>query len=120
MHATYNMSNKMQDTLVSLVDEKARVSPEAIYAEIPNSTTTVDEGYTKITYQTFANVINRATWWLEENLGRSDNFETLAYIGPNDLRYNVFILAAIKAGYKVSSVELFVSKALKLRLSIWI
>ena len=29
-------------------------------------------------------------------------FETLAYIGPNDLRYNVLILGAVKAGYKVS------------------
>ena len=114
------MSNRMQDILVNLVDEKARITPEATYAEIPNSATSVDEGYTKITYQTFASVINGAAWWLKKNLGHSENFETLAYIGPNDLRYNVFILAAIKAGFKVSSVDLDVPQAMKLRVSTYI
>ena len=92
----------MQYTLVNLVDHRAKCNPEALYAEYPASATTFDKGYTTISYKAFANAINGAAWWLEANLGRSEEFQTLAYIGPNDLRYNIFILAAVKVGYKVS------------------
>ena len=92
----------MQETLVNIIDNRAKSDPEALYAEVPKSPTSFDEGYTKISYRTFADAINGAAWWLQETLGcRSSDFETLAYVGPNDLRYNVFILAAVKAGYKV-------------------
>ena len=37
------------------------------------------------------------------NLGRSTVFETIAYIGPSDLRYAIVFLAAVKCGYKVSN-----------------
>ena len=93
----------MRDILVNIVDNRAKTSPEALYAEVPKSPSSFAEGYTKITYRIFANAINGAAWWLEKNLGRSNHFETLAYIGPNDLRYNVFVLGAVKAGYKVSN-----------------
>ena len=93
----------MQDTLINLVDSRAKRNPEAPYAEYPASPTNFEGGYTKVSYHDFANAINGAAWWLEEKFGRSEEFQTLAYIGPNDLRYNVFVLAAIKAGYKVSS-----------------
>ena len=36
------------------------------------------------------------------NLGRGTVFETVAYIGPSDLRYAVVFQAAVKCGYKVS------------------
>jgi hypothetical protein len=35
-------------------------------------------------------------------LGRSREFETIAYIGLFDLRYFIAVIAAIKVGYKVS------------------
>lgn len=90
------------DILINIVDCRAKRTPRALYAEFPVSATTYEEGYKKITYEDFANAVNGAAWWLEKTLGRSENFDTLAYIGPNDLRYNVLILGAIKAGYKVS------------------
>ena len=65
-----------------------------------------DAGYRKITYKGLANAINGAAWWLHQTLGPGHNFETLAYIGPNDFRYNVFILGAVKAGYKVCDYSL--------------
>lgn len=36
------------------------------------------------------------------NLGWSTVFDTIAYIGPSDLRYAIVFLAAVKCGYKVS------------------
>lgn len=83
------------------VDFTARKTPQALYAEFPISATSYDAGYRKINYKTFANAINGIAWYLHETLGPGSDFETLAYIGPNDVRYNVFVLGAVKAGYKV-------------------
>jgi acyl-coenzyme A synthetase/AMP-(fatty) acid ligase len=37
---------------------------------------------------------------LDKTIGKSTDFDTLAYLGPSDLRYHIVILAAIKTGYK--------------------
>jgi hypothetical protein len=42
-------------------------------------------------------------WWLHRTLGPGESFETLLYLGPNDLRHNILLLGAVKAGYKVST-----------------
>lgn len=90
-----------KDTLTNIVDFTARKTPQALYAEFPISPTSYDAGYRKVNYKTFANAINGTAWYLHETLGPGNDFETLAYIGPNDMRYNVFALGAVKAGYKV-------------------
>jgi acyl-coenzyme A synthetase/AMP-(fatty) acid ligase len=64
--------------------------------------------YRKITMRDMSNAVNRAAWWLRANLGESTNFETLSYMGPADIRYGIFFIAAIKAGYKVLVVPHFV------------
>lgn len=89
------------DLLPHLVDKRASLTPDTIYSEYPVSTLTYDEGYRKITYKDFANAINAAAAWLVDTLGPGKDFETLAYIGPNDIRYPALILGAVKAGYKV-------------------
>jgi acyl-coenzyme A synthetase/AMP-(fatty) acid ligase len=75
-------------------------TPRALYAEFPISSTSYKAGYRKITYCDLANAVNGVARWLEKMLGEEKNFETLAYVGPNDMRYNVMILGAVKAGYK--------------------
>ncbi|KAF6228467.1 hypothetical protein HO133_008197 [Letharia lupina] len=89
------------DLLPHLVDKRASLTPDTIYSEYPVSTLTYDEGYRKITYKDFANAINAAAAWLVDTLGPGKDFETLAYIGPNDIRYPALILGAVKAGYKL-------------------
>ena len=48
-----------------------------------------------------ARAVNRAAHWMEKTLGRGSDFETLAYTGPNDARYMIFVLAAVKTGYRL-------------------
>lgn len=88
-----------------VVDCHAVRRPQALFAEYPISPTSCDDGFTKITYGKLANAINRIAWWLVENLGPGHDYETLAYIGPNDLTYPALILGAVKAGYKVSTTR---------------
>ena len=89
------------DLVPHLVDKRAALTPDTIYAEYPVSTLTYNEGYRKITYRDLANAVNGVAQWLVDTLGPSKDFETLAYIGPNDIRYPALILGAVKAGYKV-------------------
>ena len=83
------------------IDEIARQEPETLYAEYPASLTSYGEGFTPVTYAQFANAINGAAWLLEHELGRRRNHETVAYIGPSDLRYMIMTMGAVKAGFLV-------------------
>ncbi|KAL9601175.1 MAG: hypothetical protein Q9179_002956, partial [Wetmoreana sp. 5 TL-2023] len=90
-----------EDLIPHLVDKRAALSPESIYAEYPLSAHSYDQGYRKITFANLANAVNGVAWWLLQNLGTGQNYEPLAYIGPNDIRYPAVILGAAKAGYVV-------------------
>ena len=92
--------------LPHMVDEIAYSKPETIWAEYPRSLTTYAEGFKAVTYQKFANAINGTAWWLQKTFGVPENFQTLAYIGPNDIRYQVLLIGAIKAGFKVLKMTL--------------
>jgi acyl-coenzyme A synthetase/AMP-(fatty) acid ligase len=46
------------------------------------------------------NAVDHVAWLLKERIGPSTTFETLAYMGPGDLRYHIVLLAAVKTGYK--------------------
>ena len=97
------MSDQWQsrELLVHIVDKIARDKPDTLYAELPWSATSLDAGFRKVTYQAFANAINGMASWLDRTVEKKENFETLLYLGPNDLRHNILILAAVKAGFKV-------------------
>lgn len=85
----------------NIVDGMARSRPSAVYSEIPRLFDSYEAGYRKVTYGALANGINAVAGWLKEKLGESQNHQTLAYIGLNDLGYVMMILGAVKAGYKV-------------------
>lgn len=86
-----------------IVDDTARKNPDMPYAELPLSPTSFDDGFRKVSYRDFSNAINGTAWWLHRSLGPGKNFETLTYLGPNDLRHSILFLGAVKAGYKVGA-----------------
>jgi acyl-coenzyme A synthetase/AMP-(fatty) acid ligase len=86
--------------LLPLLERIAQIDPERIYASIPK-TNYLKDGYREVTYRELACAVNRAAGWLEDTYGRSSTFETLAYMGPSDIRYFIFVLAASYVGYKV-------------------
>lgn len=86
------------ELLPNLIDHYARVKPDQLYAEYPRSPMSYDHGYRPINYRDYANAINGISWWLIETIGPGKD-ETLAYTGPNDVRYPALVLGALKAGY---------------------
>ena len=85
-----------------LVDELAETDPKKPFISLARTSDT-REGFKNITFGVFARAINRCAWWIEGNLGRGLDFPTIfTYLGPQDLRHAILVLAAHKTGYKVS------------------
>ncbi|KAH8903924.1 putative NRPS-like enzyme [Coniochaeta sp. PMI_546] len=87
--------------LVNIVDEVAQDDPLRPFAYLPKSSVPQD-GWMSINYREAANGINYVAHELVRVNGRPavHTFPTVAYIGPNDVRYILFILGACKAGFK--------------------
>ncbi|PVI02245.1 acetyl-CoA synthetase-like protein [Periconia macrospinosa] len=98
-HWTKRESCWRDELLPHIIDNLATFGPNAPFAMYPNSPLTYSDGYRTVTYKELANAVNGLAWWLDANLGPSTTFEVLAYVGPNDVRYFAFMLAAVKAGY---------------------
>ena len=90
--------------LPQVVDALARSNPKRIYASFPLSSDCSD-GFRDVTMFELANAVDTFAYWLEQNIGASTVFETLAYMGPSDLRYAIVFLATVKCGYKVNDAE---------------
>lgn len=84
-----------------IVDETANSQPDLPYAYVPTSNN-VSDGFQAVTFSDIATAANHMATWIHHNLGPSDSFETISYMGLGDLRYVVVFLAAVKCGYKVS------------------
>ena len=88
--------------LPALIDHIASTDPIRPFVSLAKSTD-IRQGFHDVDYATFAAAINRCAYWLDEQFGRPRyEFEKIAYIGPSDLRYAIFIIAAVKAGFVVS------------------
>lgn len=86
--------------LPSIVARNAREEPHGLFARVPKGTSYAD-GFQDVTKLQFATAIDHTANLIEGQYGKGANFETLAYIGPNDLRYLIVLVAGIKTGYKV-------------------
>lgn len=86
---------------VNIVDEVAESDPSRTFGYLPNSSVPED-GWTSLNYREAANGINYVAQELVRVNGRPPTgiFPTVAYIGPNDVRYILFILGAFKAGHR--------------------
>lgn len=115
-----HLDRPAKQLLNSIVDETARATPDLVYAELPKSPVDLSQGFRQVTYRDFANGIDAVAWWLRKNLGPSETFETLTYIGPNDLRHNLLLLGAVKAGYKVQTHAVHPTEVRRVRITnVW-
>jgi acyl-CoA synthetase (AMP-forming)/AMP-acid ligase II len=89
-----------------IIDQVAQDDPDRCIYAIPRSSNP-KHGWEEVTYKRLANAINRAAKILIEDCGPAvpNTFPTVAYIGANDIRYIIVLVAAIKAGYKVCYSE---------------
>lgn len=65
--------------LPQVVDESALADPNRILGMIPKSTDTSKGWYTLTTKQ-LSHCVNYAAWWIEGQVGRTEDIETIAYL----------------------------------------
>lgn len=88
--------------LHTTVDLLARGDPSRPWVSLPCDDEDLSKGYEDITYEVLANAVNKLAWFIGSCLGRPNiQFDTIAYIGRPDVRYQVISLAVAKVQYKV-------------------
>ncbi|OJD34983.1 ochratoxin a non-ribosomal peptide synthetase [Diplodia corticola] len=81
------------------VDELAASSPFRTWVSVPQ-TNEIDGQWRDITFHELAQAVDGMARWIEKTIGAGTARETVAYLGINDVRYTVVILAMIKANRK--------------------
>ncbi|KAG5915210.1 hypothetical protein E4U42_000100 [Claviceps africana] len=82
-----------------VVDQIAASEPEQPYLYQPKSNR-LEDGWAPVTFGELANAINHVAHLVQATVKTEskDTFPTLVYVGPNDVRTNIVLLAAVKAG----------------------
>jgi len=84
-------------TLAGTIDEIASSSPHRVWARYPTSPEAFEHGeFRQVTFAILANAVNRLAWHLKTTLPDSRLGDSVAYIGPSDIRYFVLACAASK------------------------
>lgn len=93
-----------------LIDRVATEDPTRECIQVPRSSEPTD-GWKSISWKGMANAVNRCAHRIVDICGKPEegSFPTIAYIGPNDARYIVMMIACVKAGYKVSNPPMYTS-----------
>ena len=66
----------------TLVDEYAQNDPDYVFALIPR-TANLTDGLKEVTISTFARAVDEVASRIDTRLGKSTDFDTIAYIGPS-------------------------------------
>ena len=66
----------------TLVDEMAASKPDHVYASLPRNKD-FTAGFDEITSRDLARAVNRTAFWIQREIGKSVNFDTIAYLGPS-------------------------------------
>lgn len=62
------------------------------------------DGFKDITFGQLDRAVDVASAWIDTQFGISQNFETLPYIEPQDLRYVLLMIASVNTGHKVRHI----------------
>jgi acyl-CoA synthetase (AMP-forming)/AMP-acid ligase II len=64
------------------IDEAAKAEPNAVWALVPRSSSSLDQGWHNLTYAQLATAVNGLAQFLEDKLGVPDPVgQTIGYIG---------------------------------------
>lgn len=99
------MTQLQKRLLAQTVDHVAKTDPSKRFAVIPRGPE-VSDGFQDLSMGEFAKAVNFMCWWIESTIGPAQSRETLAYLGSNDVRYGIFILACQKTGYQVRGIPM--------------
>ncbi|KAL9090375.1 MAG: hypothetical protein Q9159_002002 [Coniocarpon cinnabarinum] len=96
-----------QRLLGPTIDAIARDDTSRVWAVKPHDDAHLSKGFREVTFRELADAIDRASWWLQDVLPEpKEPFEVFAYLGPNDTRILLLVMAATKGRRKVRRPEI--------------
>lgn len=92
--------------MANVVDDIAEGDPERTVCIMPEKTDS-SESFVNLNFRQLAHAVNYMSWWIEKSFGRHNSSpqETLTYLGANDARYLIIVMACNKTGYQVSGAS---------------
>ncbi|KAF7562315.1 hypothetical protein G7046_g1833 [Stylonectria norvegica] len=88
-------------SLLKAVADAATDTPDDAWAYIPNARADGTFSWTPMTWSQLESAISIMAGWVESQLGQPGQDCTVAYMGSNDIRYPITMLACMKVGYRV-------------------
>jgi acyl-CoA synthetase (AMP-forming)/AMP-acid ligase II len=86
--------------VIQLIDNIASKDPTRPFTYIASSNE-VRDGWKAVSFLQLDNAINYLAYAISKMVkGSTEQFPTVAYIGPNDIRYPMILLACVRAGCK--------------------
>lgn len=98
-----NSTHKIGERLMAnAIDDIAGKDPERTVCIMPETTDSSDS-FVNLNFRQLAHAVNYTSWWIEKSFGHQDGppQETLTYLGANDSRYLIIVIACNKTGYQV-------------------
>jgi len=75
-----------------IIDDNATAQPGRVCFSIPRCEA-LQAGFRDITWRMYADAVNKTAHFIEKEIGRSDSFETVMYLGFPDLRTFIVLVA---------------------------
>lgn len=90
-------------TVLDTIDALAADHPERTWARYPRSQEAFEKAeLISVSFAALSNAINRLAWYLDTQLPERRDLDTIAYVGPSDVRYYILGCAASKCRLVVS------------------
>ncbi|KAJ5425808.1 hypothetical protein N7465_000878 [Penicillium sp. CMV-2018d] len=86
-------------TLATVVDRLAKEHPTRMVCKTPKGLQVTD-GFSCLDMRGLSKAVDSTAWLIKKSLGTPDKGEVLLYLGDNDVRYLVFVVACQKTGYR--------------------
>ncbi|KAF7628416.1 hypothetical protein AFLA_003773 [Aspergillus flavus NRRL3357] len=84
--------------LPHIVDNDAETNPNGTFGLILKDN--IPNQWIPLTKRQLAQAVNHVAWWFEQTVTEHCDTTTVAYMGPNDIRYVICAIALAKVGYK--------------------
>ncbi|KAL4919649.1 acetyl-CoA synthetase-like protein [Aspergillus aurantiobrunneus] len=88
--------------ITNVLYEEARIRPDRTFCIQSLSLDSVNGGWRRVTVADLARAVDAFASWIEERIAPNGTPTRLAYVGSNDARYNICVLACLKLGHCVS------------------
>ncbi|KAJ5520723.1 hypothetical protein N7463_001176 [Penicillium fimorum] len=92
--------SKFQPRLLAhVLEQEAFQNPNRLFCIHSLSLKCIDHGWREVTVHDLNCAVNKFSSWIEKTISLKTAPTKLVYIGPNDIRYAICILACIKLGH---------------------